>query len=526
MLRQWSDVETATKKAYESEGTAAKENEKYMNSMQGKIAATQAAWQALSNSFLSSDFLKGLIDGGGTALNILNNIISKLGTLPTLLITIGSYLSIKKPDLLKALPTYIKNLNDAGNAIRKVSNVSKAINIGVGDSSLEQISAYQRAIKGLNAEQAVAALSTQKLNAAQIEEIMTTESATLAKGTYTQADVQAALAKQGLASSTTILTVAQQTELVNSGILTSEKLSEIAATLGLQTAENGELVSKEALNLENVKQQLTSLGVVGAQQAQVLSVLGLTAAEGGAITATNLLTGAFNLLKASMAAHPIGWIIAGVAALVAGLVALSHVLPTVENTTKWLKESSQEVKDLQNDINSLNDKLTTTKTRIEELLKKPSLTIVEQNELDRLQRTNSELEREIQLKERALQIAQGKNSKNFVNATEATRNTKDDKDLWNNDSTAIAIMSRQYVDMGTESYDAESFFNKVLEAYKNAEATKANATEEELKNIPDLIIVNEKKIMDNLQKLLEKVKKRKEKLLDRKNNKAKKKEKK
>ena len=78
-----------------------------------------------------------------------------------------------------------------------------------------------------------------------------------------------------------------------------------------------------------------------------------------------------------------------------------------------MKESSQEVKDLQDDINSLNDKLTTTKTRIEELLKKPSLTIVEQNELDRLQKTNAELERKIQLQERALQIAQGKNSKNF-----------------------------------------------------------------------------------------------------------------
>ena len=179
----------------------------------------------------------------------------------------------------------------------------------------------------------------------------------------------------------------------------------------------------------------------------------------------------------------------GIAIAIQGLITLFQKLkesiPTVENTTKWLKESSQEVKDLQNDINSLNDKLTTTKTRIEELLKKPSLTIVEQNELDRLQKTNAELERKIQLQERALQIAQGKNSKNFANATEATRNTKDDKDLWNNDSTAIAIMSRQYVDMGTESYDAESFFNKVLEAYKNAEAAKANATEEELKNIDE-----------------------------------------
>jgi len=179
----------------------------------------------------------------------------------------------------------------------------------------------------------------------------------------------------------------------------------------------------------------------------------------------------------------------GIAIAIQGLITLFQKLkesiPTVENTTKWLEESSQEVKDIQDDINDLNDKLKTTKDRIDELVKKPSLTIVEQNELDRLQKTNAELERKIQLQERAVQIAQGKNSKNFVNATEAARNTKDDKDLWNNDSTAMAIMARQYVDMGTESYDAESFFDKVLEAYKNAETAKANATEEELKNIDE-----------------------------------------
>ena len=95
MLRQWSDVETATKKAYELEGTAAKENEKYMNSMQGKIAATQAAWQALSNSFLSSDFLKGLIDGGQTFLSVMNDIVKTTGALPPILAVIAGYLSAK-----------------------------------------------------------------------------------------------------------------------------------------------------------------------------------------------------------------------------------------------------------------------------------------------------------------------------------------------------------------------------------------------------------------------------------------------
>ena len=96
MVEHWSDVENAINKANNAEGTAAKENEKYMNSMQGKIAATQAAWQALSNSFLSSDFLKGLIDSGQTFLNVMNDIVKTTHALPPILAVIAGYLSASK----------------------------------------------------------------------------------------------------------------------------------------------------------------------------------------------------------------------------------------------------------------------------------------------------------------------------------------------------------------------------------------------------------------------------------------------
>lgn len=89
------------------------------------------------------------------------------------------------------------------------------MNVGTVGLNVGNIQAYQSAIKGLSAEQAVFALATKGANAAQIEEIMTTETATLAKGTYTQADVQAAMAKHGLATASAILTVEQQKEITN-----------------------------------------------------------------------------------------------------------------------------------------------------------------------------------------------------------------------------------------------------------------------------------------------------------------------
>ena len=96
LISHWSDVETATKKAYNAEGTAAKENEKYMDGMRGKIAATEAAWQALSKTILSSDILKGFIDTGQTILNIINDTVKNLGLIPPILTVIMGTLAAKK----------------------------------------------------------------------------------------------------------------------------------------------------------------------------------------------------------------------------------------------------------------------------------------------------------------------------------------------------------------------------------------------------------------------------------------------
>lgn len=96
LITHWGDVEKATTKAYKSEGTAAQENEKYMNSMQGKIDATIASWQALSNSVLSSDALKGLIDSGRTILDIVNAISKTIFGFPVLIATISGALSATK----------------------------------------------------------------------------------------------------------------------------------------------------------------------------------------------------------------------------------------------------------------------------------------------------------------------------------------------------------------------------------------------------------------------------------------------
>lgn len=93
LISNWSQVEKATKAAYNATGAAAQENESYLASMEGKINALKASYQALSNTFLSSDFLKKLIDDGNTALTVLDDITKTIGALPVLIGAVSGALS-------------------------------------------------------------------------------------------------------------------------------------------------------------------------------------------------------------------------------------------------------------------------------------------------------------------------------------------------------------------------------------------------------------------------------------------------
>lgn len=80
---------------YESDGSAQKENAAFLDSISGKLNQFKLAWESLSSSFIDSEFLKELIDIGTVVLEVLENIIDKVGVLGTLLIGTGIFKSVK-----------------------------------------------------------------------------------------------------------------------------------------------------------------------------------------------------------------------------------------------------------------------------------------------------------------------------------------------------------------------------------------------------------------------------------------------
>ena len=92
----------------DSTGSATKENQKYLDSIQGKLSTLQSTFQSLSNTVINSDLIKFVVDGGANILNILDKIIDKVGTLPTILGGVATVLSFKNVGELqnKNTPSY------------------------------------------------------------------------------------------------------------------------------------------------------------------------------------------------------------------------------------------------------------------------------------------------------------------------------------------------------------------------------------------------------------------------------------
>lgn len=95
LLQNWENAKKMKDSALNSDGSAAAEQEKYMQSMQGHLDQLTASWQAFSTSTMDSGFLNGIIDGGRAAVETFTGLINTIGVLPTLLGTISAALSFK-----------------------------------------------------------------------------------------------------------------------------------------------------------------------------------------------------------------------------------------------------------------------------------------------------------------------------------------------------------------------------------------------------------------------------------------------
>lgn len=89
-------LEAAYKTAENSAGSAMREQERYEEGLEFATNRLKASLEELSADILDSEFLKGLINIGDKAIQVIDGIISKVGLLQTAIIGIGTVLGSKK----------------------------------------------------------------------------------------------------------------------------------------------------------------------------------------------------------------------------------------------------------------------------------------------------------------------------------------------------------------------------------------------------------------------------------------------
>lgn len=79
MLTNFDTAQQALEKSLNSTGSAVAENEKYLDSVTGKLNQLKAAWESLSATILDSDFLKGVLDLAINIVQALDKIVEAVG---------------------------------------------------------------------------------------------------------------------------------------------------------------------------------------------------------------------------------------------------------------------------------------------------------------------------------------------------------------------------------------------------------------------------------------------------------------
>lgn len=159
----------------------------------------------------------------------------------------------------------------------------------------------------------------------------------------------------------------------------------------------------------------------------------------------------------------IGLVVVGIYAVVKIIQAL---WPSADKAREKIQKATEAYEEQTSALESLNSELKTTKDRIDELNSQDSLTIVEQEELEKLQQQEASLERQIKLQEKLAQDAQKAQATEIAkNYKKSTSDIATGPDLiqhrsWNENRNDNGVEYTAYRD---EWIDADTWFNSITQ---------------------------------------------------------------
>lgn len=334
MISNWSQVEKATQAAYDAEGTAVKENEIYMDSLQGRLDSLKAVWQAFSADFLNSSFLKAGVSGATEILNVLDKIQNSIGSLGMIGVTGGLVAFIKNIEKLKTLGEVSKASSVIKDMVKAANGVTSAIDFGKMASGLSQ---YEIGV-------VAAAASTANLNTQQTALLFTSSG-------LTPSMTASAMATAGYDASATMATMTTMK-------FTDEEIKAAMASAGFSSAEIATATSTTALGGS----------MVGASASVNTFTASITAAARGLLTF--LMT------------NPIGWAISAGAAIFATVKIIDAFTTSMDEAVDRAENARKAYTDAQTEVESVKNKQTNLRSQLESLAGKYNIEVTDNDSID------------------------------------------------------------------------------------------------------------------------------------------------
>lgn len=106
MMENWEDARKAMETSKNSAGSATKELDTYLNSIEGKLSRFQATFQSFSSDVLDSGLVKGFIDLGTAALDFADGLVKAGDAMPTIATALSAVASMTNTKAGENMPFY------------------------------------------------------------------------------------------------------------------------------------------------------------------------------------------------------------------------------------------------------------------------------------------------------------------------------------------------------------------------------------------------------------------------------------
>lgn len=156
LLSNWEQVDKVLQTIAEDEGTALRNNEEKLNTIQGRITKFTNASQQLASDAFNIEALKSFVSFGTEAVNILDKIIKQLGVIPTIIGAIGGVASVRSGGVFNGIQSSFAETLDKIQWSRKAKAFNK-VNFGYS-----QIGAFKSIVDKEGVDQAIASMGKLK----------------------------------------------------------------------------------------------------------------------------------------------------------------------------------------------------------------------------------------------------------------------------------------------------------------------------------------------------------------------------